>query len=522
MQLANSLVDPAAALHVLIEGVREGAAILSADWVILSCNRRLAEMLKLECDQVTGRPLLPFLTPDDQPRFAALAQSAPEDFQNLQVRLVGNNAFPLPAELAVRALWLNGTRVFSVLVTDLSRRRRAEEQLAFQSFLVRNVHDAIVAMDRDFRITFWNPAAERLTGWTSEAVLSRPAMDVLRLPLSKADAARSWLQLKSTGHLEKQVVYHRPDGTPVFVESTTTALRGDNGMLIGYVAVGRDITERKRSEDEIRHLNTQLEQRVAERTAELESANQELEAFAYSVSHDLRTPLASMGTFSLMLLHDYGAQLPEPARLNIHLIHENAAAMERLIQALLAFSRSTRQPLHRQPVATEALVRQVAEELRRAHSGREIELSIGPLPDCEADPILLRQVWTNLLSNAFKFTRDRQVARIEIGSWKLEVGNWKLETDPDSRPPGVQPPTSNFQPPTSSTVYFVRDNGVGFDMAQAQKLFGVFRRLHAEEEFEGTGVGLAIVDRIVRRHGGRVWAEAAVDQGATFFFTLGG
>lgn len=276
-----------------------------------------------------------------------------------------------------------------------------------------------------------------------------------------------------------------------------TALFGVCGSLTYYSIkstrdalrrADRELAERQRTEEQIRNLNRDLEQRAAE----LQVANHELESFSFSISHDLRTPLASIGSFASRLLQDYD-QLPPDARRWAELIQGNTTAMTQLVEGLLEFSRFIRQPLHRQRVDVKELVRQVLEDLNAREDGRQLEIRIGELPPCQADPLLLKQVWINLLSNALKFTRGREVARIEIGAKTTEEGK---------------------------TLYFIRDNGVGFDPAQAERLFGVFRRLHPEEEYEGTGVGLAIVERIIRRHGGQVRAEGEVDHGATFSFTV--
>ena len=244
---------------------------------------------------------------------------------------------------------------------------------------------------------------------------------------------------------------------------------------------------------QIETLNRTLEERVTVRTAELETANKELEAFSYSVSHDLRAPLRAVDGFSQAVLEDYGAQLPEDGQRYLQTIRNGAQRMGALIDDLLTFSRLSRAALTRQNVSTTALVNEAAQELREQFAGREIDFKVTSLPDCEGDPALLKQVWINLLSNALKYTRKRERALIEIGS--------RLENGED--------------------VYYIRDNGTGFDMRYADKLFGVFQRLHRVEDFEGTGVGLAIVQRVVHRHGGRIWAQAEVERGAEFCFTLG-
>jgi PAS domain S-box-containing protein len=241
----------------------------------------------------------------------------------------------------------------------------------------------------------------------------------------------------------------------------------------------------------------ELESRVRERTAQLEAANRELEAFSYSVSHDLRAPLRAINGFSRILMDEHAERLPEAARDLLREVRDSAREMGLLVDGLLTFSRLSRQPIAAREVHPRELVDRCLDELREERAGREVDLTIGTLPECRGDPVLLKQVWVNLLSNALKYTRGRTPAQVEVGS------------QVDSATPAV-------------TTYFVRDNGVGFDMRYADKLFGVFQRLHRAEEYEGTGVGLAIVQRIVQRHGGRIWAEARVGEGATFYFTLEG
>jgi PAS domain S-box-containing protein len=275
-------------------------------------------------------------------------------------------------------------------------------------------------------------------------------------------------------------------------ESRLTPLLDSDGKVDGVVGATVDVTEQRQAEEEIRKLNAELEQRVEARTAQLEAANKELEAFSYSVSHDLRAPLRAIDGFSGILADDYAQDLSEEVKRYLNLIQKNAQQMGMLIDDLLSFSRLSRQPINKQLINTADLVQQVLETLESETKDREVEITIGELPDCQGDPILIKQVWINLLSNAVKFTLDREVAKIEIGCDEGE----------------------------GERKYFVKDNGVGFDMKYAGKLFGVFQRLHSASEFEGTGVGLATVQRIVHRHGGRIWAEAELQSGASFYFTL--
>jgi light-regulated signal transduction histidine kinase (bacteriophytochrome) len=241
----------------------------------------------------------------------------------------------------------------------------------------------------------------------------------------------------------------------------------------------RDITERKGHESELHDKNTALQ-----------AAVNELEAFSYSVSHDLRAPLRAIDGFSRILLKENASTIDPQSLGYLQIVRDNAIQMGHLVDDLLAFSRLNRTALKKQVVRTAALVAQVAHD--QQPEGRSVCFTVGELPNIWGDPALLKQVFVNLIDNACKYTKTRQVGRIEIGARRIE---------------GEQ-------------VIFVRDNGVGFDMQYAGKLFGVFQRLHRAEDFEGTGVGLAIVQRIIQRHGMRVWAEAAVDQGATFYFTV--
>jgi len=294
--------------------------------------------------------------------------------------------------------------------------------------------------------------------------------------------------IKSRALYHGEWLFRRKDATVFPVEVMGTTMPDGN-----ILAMVRDVTERREAEDELQRLHAELERRVIERTAQLQAANKELEAFSYSVSHDLRAPLRAVNGFAGMVLDEYGGQVPDDARRYLERIRDRARGMGELIDDLLAFSRLSRQPLKKLRVNTEKLVRNILDDVAPQYEGRHVEVRVGPLPGCWADLSLLRQVWTNLLSNAIKYTRPREHAEIEIGCTSDESGE----------------------------VFYVRDNGTGFDMKYVHKLFRVFQRLHRAEDFEGTGVGLAIVQRIVHRHGGRVWAEAEIGHGAAFYFTLG-
>jgi PAS domain S-box-containing protein len=376
---------------------------------------------------------------------------------------------------------------------DITAQKRAEAELRQMSRLIDLAPDAIFIRGRDGTIRSWNRGAEQMYGWSGEEALGHISHDLLgtRFPVSLAEIED---RMARDGSWEGELIHSRRDGARIVVASRHVLDREERGDPTVVLEINSDITERKRADDELRRLKGELEERVVMRTAQLEAANKELESFAYSVSHDLRAPLRAIDGFCQILVTEHAPGLDGEPRRYLQRVSENTRKMGRLIDDLLHFSRLGRQAMTRQPVAMADLVRQCLEELQGEREGREVEVILGELPPCRADAALLKQVWLNLLANALKFTRSRAEARIEAGSFARD----------------------------GETVYFVRDNGVGFDMAYADKLFGVFQRLHRQEDYEGTGVGLALVQRIIHRHGGRIWAEASPDRGAAFFFTLGG
>jgi PAS domain S-box-containing protein len=363
----------------------------------------------------------------------------------------------------------------------------------FLSAIVQSSDDAIIGKDLTGKVVSWNSGAERMFGYTAAEMVGY-SIERLVAP-DRPDEERRILENAKRGETRLyETVRIRKNGSPVDLSLAVSPIRDAHGDIVGVSSIARDITERKRAEEQILRLNAELEHRVQIRTAELTSANQELEAFTYSVAHDLRAPLRHIDAFTRILQEDFAGSFPPEAAQLLDTIRRGSENMSRLVNDLLNLAHVGRQEMKQERTALSALVEEVITDLKRETDGRDIEWRIAELPTIDGDPGLLKQVFANLLSNAVKYTRPRPHAVIEIG---LRAMN-------------------------DETVLFVRDNGVGFNMKYANKLFGVFQRLHRAEEFEGTGVGLAIVERVVKRHGGHIWAESELDQGATFYFTLDG
>ncbi|HWW03072.1 MAG TPA: PAS domain S-box protein [Candidatus Acidoferrum sp.] len=402
------------------------------------------------------------------------------------------------AEMAIsRALTERPPRC-TALIRDISERKHAELLLRQSEerlrLLIESAKDyAIYMLDSEGNVATWNTGAQHLEGYRAEEIIGKH-FSIFFVPEDVARGApKEFLQqAEREGKVLNEGWRLREDGSRFWSEGIITALRDEKGKLIGFSKIAHDITTQKETEERIHQLNEQLEQRVRERTAELEAANTELEAFSYSVSHDLRAPLLHISGFVDMLQNEAASLLDDKSKEHLQTIADSAKQMGSLIDALLDFCRMGRSEMGRHPVNVVSLVEEARRTFRRETKDRNIEWKIGELPEVQGDPVMLRQVIVNLLSNALKYTRARSPTIIEIGATHGE----------------------------QEDVFSVHDNGVGFDMQYAGKLFGVFQRLHPVHQFEGTGIGLANVRRIIHRHGGRVWAESAPDNGATFYFSI--
>ena len=488
--------------RLVVEGSPNAIVLANATGRILLVNSSAENLFGFHREELMGKPFATLLPERFRAAYGDGTAFIPHSWGR---SAAGDDLFALrkdgsetPIEIGRSPIeTAEGALVLSTIV-DISQRRQAEEalrasELDFRaSFYSSAVGQAQVApiTGRYLRV---NPKFCEISGYT-EAELLQMTFHDLTHPEDRENDSVAHVRMVNgeTSEVNREKRYLRKDGRAVWIQINASVIRDLAGRPMRTLAVIVDINERMRAEEEVQKLNADLEQRVDERTAQLEAANKELEAFSYSVSHDLRAPLRAVDGFSQAVLDDYGSQLPEDCARYLRRIRVGAQKMGALIDDLLTLSRLSRAPLSKRRVDTGILVRGVLEDLQSVPNARPVEVRIGELPPCQCDPALLKQVWINLLSNALKYTLKKESPVVEVGCARQPEGD----------------------------VYFVRDNGTGFDMRYAHKLFGVFQRLHRAEDYEGTGVGLAIVQRIVQRHGGRVWAEAELDRGAAFYFTL--
>ncbi|MDD1679717.1 MAG: PAS domain S-box protein [Methanomicrobiales archaeon] len=497
----EELIESEERYRLVVESQSEYIARFHPDGTCIFSNEAYCRYQGVPYEQFTGKPLslpLPQEVASFQVHLSSLVPEQPSK------TIESSFAFPDGSvhwhQWNLRAFFdPNGAITeYQVVGRDITERKRMEEELrsSERKFkeLVALLPQAVFELSPEGKVLYANQYTFDLMGFSpqmmeeglliSEVIASTDREAVLnniRAVMNRElIGGREYTLIRKDGSRFQGMVYTAP-----IIENSVP--RGVRGTII-------DLTKLRKVEEEIRRLNEELEHRVKERTAELIEAYKEMESFTYSVSHDLRAPLRAIDGFSGILLENYQNDLPPEARAYLTKVRGNAQQMALLIDALLNFSRMSRSLVVKEILDPRQVAREALEELNPELQGREVKITLHDLPPCSADPAMLKLVFQNLLSNSLKFTRQREKAEIEVGTFRKG----------------------------SRMVYFVKDNGIGFDMRYAHKLFGVFQRLHAASEYEGTGVGLAIVQKIVQRHGGDVWAEADVEKGATFYFTLEG
>ena len=508
----RALKESEALNRAVVDSLHEGVFVRGPDETFIACNASAERILGLGSDEMLGRKNLEdslrFLnedgTPADASRHRVWTQSLREGigesgFVFGAVRRDGkriwisSNAEPVvfPGEDQVRGVVIS--------FSDITEEREAEKRLrtsqAANRMLAKALQqstDVIYTKDTNGVVTSWNAGCERLYGYSPGEALGRPLRELQMRDMSDEQWAGQLEHFRSGESRQVESTRLAKDGREITVSAVLSPLFDEGGRLVGEICNARDVTELRRAQREVEQLNRELERRVIERTAELEAVNRELEAFAYSVSHDLRAPLRSISGFSDLLSERVEARLDPEAKDHLARVRASAGRMGALIDDLLKLSRVARGEFRRQPVDLSELAQAILAAAAREAPERRFEARIAPELNAHADLGLMRIMLENLLGNAWKFTRKRDLAHIEFGATRDESG----------------------------TVFHVRDNGAGFDMAYAERLFKPFQRLHVETEFEGTGIGLATVRRILSRHGGRIWVESEPGAGTTFYFTL--
>jgi len=480
----------------IVESAMDAIITVDGNQAIVLFNGAAEKMFRCAAKDVIGQSLNRFIPS----RFRDHHPAHIDNFGLTKVtkRTIGNlgtilglraDGDEFPIEASISQLESENKKFYTVILRDITERKRAEKALKEQARMLDLAPVSI--RDLNGRIIFWNTGAEQMYGWTPKEAIEKNTHELLQTEFPKP-LHEIKDQLFAQGSWRGELVHTRKDGERIVVMSQWILHRNEQDEPAAILETNNDVTEHRRAEEQVRKLNEELEQRVAERTAQLSAANKELEAFSYSVSHDLRAPLRHINGFSQALLEDYQDKLDEEGRTYLQELRGASEEMARLIDDVLQLARVSRGQLHQEKVNLTELAQEVLDELQRSEPERSISIAIESELVTHGDKRLIRVVLSNLLGNAWKFTSRKEAAEIRFGR----------------------------EQQNGEKVFFVRDNGAGFDMAYADKLFGAFQRLHSAKEFEGTGIGLATVQRILNRHGGRVWVEAKVDQGATFYFTV--
>lgn len=494
----NRLVESEARYRSLVENINEIIFTLDVAGNVTYVSPMVRRLDDATPAEVIGKSFMAFVHPDDRSAIEAgfkrvlAGAEEPHEFRLVSprggVRHVRTSSRPLLEE--GRIVGLTG------LMADVTEQKQSERALRESDARYRRIVDTAVEgiwmLNQDYLTVFVNGSMATMLGYPAAEMIGRPYAEFL-FEEDLADHRQRMASRRQGLSEQYERRFRCRDGHTVWTLASATPVVDEAQRFCGSFAMFTDITERKCAEAELARYRDGLEETVRQRTEELQAANRELESFAYSVSHDLRAPLRAIDGFSNILIEDCAEALGAEGRHYLEIVRSNTVRMAQLIDDLLSFSRMGRQDIKKAAIDMGRLVQEVFDELLSLQpSRRPPTLALAPLPACRGDPAMIRQVLVNLLSNAIKFTAKRADAKIEVGG---EAGPEQIE-------------------------YCVRDNGAGFDMQSVGRLFGVFQRLHLPGDFEGTGIGLAIVKRIIERHGGRVWAEGKLDAGAAFHFTL--
>ncbi len=477
-------------LQTIIDTGPECIKLLARDGTLLTMNRAGLEMIEADSlDQVKGKSIYTMIPPEYRRAFESLTV---KNFEGIS----GTMEFEM-AGMKGRHLWLEthavpirdakGGIFASLGITrDITQRKLAEDKLKLFSQAIGEATDGIQLTDLDGYIIYSNKAVEEMYGFPSDELIGK---HVNELNADKAFADKVILPvLREAGRWDGELMVEHKNGKKFPIWLTAALIRSDMGDPIAMMGIIRDISTRRQAEEEISRLNQELRNRALQ----LEQSYKDLESFTYTASHDLREPLMVIEWFSANLLKKYGDGLDDDGKETLAVIKEKAKQMAQLINDLLSFSRVSTKEVLKSDVDMQALTRNVFGEMKATNGNRDIRFMVKDLPIAWGDPSMIRQVLTNLLSNALKYTRGKATTIVEVGGLEQRA----------------------------EIIYYVKDNGIGFDREDSDRLFGMFQRLQQSEEFEGTGVGLVVAKRIIEKHGGRVWAEGKVDEGATFYFSL--
>lgn len=487
---------------MIIDNPMLGIVWGTPDGLLSDANDAFCNLVGYTRDELIGTHYNRFTHPDDMPMAYAKAQlmlNGSTDSYEIEKRYIVRDKSVVWVKMLISAKREADGSISSVMciAQDISERKRAEEMLRrsenILQFILSNTDSAFILLDTEGRVTMANRVADEWATQELGRALQPGELFAGVLPVAYRDRGQAaiMIALSGTGYTYEDR-YKKRDGLVGWYHVKIDSILDSTGKVSGLCITATETTRYRAAQAEIKAINDSLEKKVKERTAELENANKELEAFTYSVSHDLMAPLRIIDGFSQVLLDDYRSKLDDDGLRTLQVIKRNATRMGELVNDLLNLARLGRANLVKRSVDMNDIVASVIDEMRFSTNKLAAMISLKDLKPAECDNVLIKQVWANLLSNAVKYSKNRENPMIEIGCYDQN----------------------------GQTVYYIKDNGVGFDLQYAGKLFGVFQRLHKPSEFPGTGVGLAIVHRIITRHGGKVWANAKVNEGAEFYFTL--